>query len=220
MSSQRFIQQVNSIFYRIVQNFKELPLVTKSLIVLFALLYLLHNLANLSTLALAPLGEFFNPIQIITYSLIHFSFISTLFAIIVFWLFAAPIENYWSRSRYLIYLLLAIISVAAFNLFVAKQFLFGSSGVGFALLMAYGMMWPEQRIQLLLPPVPVKGKYLVLVIGVLMALSYVQTIQGRWTLLAYFFGLLCCFLLIQFWRQKPPFSAFNKTKKNHLKRIK
>lgn len=217
MSSNNFMQKVQWVGQRIVLSFKGLPIITKSMIVLVALFYFLNLMADLSKLALYPIGESFNPLQILTYSFLEFSFLNTLFSIIALWLFAAPIEHYWERNRFLIYLAVSVVSIAVLHLLLSEWFLSGSSGVIYSILLAYGMMWPEKRIQLLLPPIPVKGKYLVLVFGVLMALGYLQSTWGRWALLCYFGGAFCCFLLIQFWRQKPP---FNKPKKNHLKRVK
>lgn len=41
----------------------------------------------------------------------------------------------------------------------------GASGAMYGLLMAFGMMFPERQLMLLFPPIPIKAKYFVLILG-------------------------------------------------------
>ena len=41
----------------------------------------------------------------------------------------------------------------------------GASGGVFGLLLAYGMLFPNQRVMLLFPPIPMKARTLVIVYG-------------------------------------------------------
>lgn len=41
----------------------------------------------------------------------------------------------------------------------------GASGAVYGILMAFGMLFPDRQLMLLFPPIPVKAKYLVLVLG-------------------------------------------------------
>ena len=81
----------------------------------------------------------------------------------------------------------------------------GISGLVFGLLLAYGMMWPERQIMLLLPPIPIKAKYLVIGYGVLLLLNILSSRNDGIAHFAHLGGALSGFLLIQYWRNKPPF---------------
>lgn len=41
----------------------------------------------------------------------------------------------------------------------------GASGAVYGILMAFGMLFPERQLMLLIPPIPIKAKYFVLILG-------------------------------------------------------
>ena len=77
----------------------------------------------------------------------------------------------------------------------------GASGACYGVLLAYGMTFPEERIMLLIPPIPIKAKYFVAgyaVIEVLSAFSSNSNIAH----LAHLGGMLFGLLLLLYWRHQ------------------
>ena len=81
----------------------------------------------------------------------------------------------------------------------------GASGALFALLMAFGMTFPDRTILLLIPPIPIKAKYLVMIYG---AFELYQGVAGTQSGVAHFAhlgGMLGGWLMLRYWAGKPPF---------------
>lgn len=77
----------------------------------------------------------------------------------------------------------------------------GASGSVFGILLAFGMMFPEARIFLLFPPIPLKAKWLVIGYGIFELLGgIVQTGNDNVAHFAHLGGMLFGFLLIMMWR--------------------
>jgi membrane associated rhomboid family serine protease len=71
-------------------------------------------------------------------------------------------------------------------------------------LLAFGMLFPNRTVMLLIPPIPMKAKVLVAVYG---ALELLAGLSGR-TGIAHFAhlgGMLGGFLMIRYWRGQAPF---------------
>jgi membrane associated rhomboid family serine protease len=80
----------------------------------------------------------------------------------------------------------------------------GASGGVFGLLLAYGMLFPHQRVMLLIPPVPMKARTLVIVYGVVELLLGVTGTAPGVAHFAHLGGMLFGWLLIRHWRRRPP----------------
>jgi membrane associated rhomboid family serine protease len=80
----------------------------------------------------------------------------------------------------------------------------GISGLAYGLLLAFGMMFPEQRVMLLIPPVPIKAKYLVMILAGLALLMGLAS-PGGIAHFAHLGGMLGAFLVMRYWRGDPPF---------------
>jgi membrane associated rhomboid family serine protease len=80
----------------------------------------------------------------------------------------------------------------------------GASGALFALLLAFGMMFPDRIIMPLFPPIPMKAKYFVALFG---AIELVMGLIGRDGVahFAHLGGMLGGWLMIRFWRGQSPF---------------
>ena len=77
----------------------------------------------------------------------------------------------------------------------------GASGSVFGILLAFGMMFPEARIFLLFPPIPLKAKWLVIGYGLFELYGGVaQTANDNVAHFAHLGGMLFGFLLIMMWR--------------------
>lgn len=191
-----------------------LPPVTKALILIcvgvFCVQLLLPPTFEL-WFALWPLqsGRFM-PWQLASYSFLHGDFGHLFFNMLALWMFGGEIERLWGPKRYQQFLLASAASAAVVQ--VIWTYLIGSmsptvgaSGATFGLLLAFGMLFPERRIMLLIPPIPMKAKVFVAIFG---AIELVLGVTGR-TGIAHFAhlgGMLGGFLMIRYWRGQAPFT--------------
>jgi rhomboid family protein len=122
-------------------------------------------------LALWPVGSgFFTPWQLLTYAFLHGSFNHLFFNMFAVWMFGTPLERSWGSQRFLTYYGVCVVGAGIIQLLVQ---LFeggiyptiGASGGVFGLLLAYGVMWPTNRIFLIFFPVPIQAKWFVLIYG-------------------------------------------------------
>jgi membrane associated rhomboid family serine protease len=78
----------------------------------------------------------------------------------------------------------------------------GASGSLFGILLAFGMMFPNMRLMLLFPPIPIKAKYLVIGYGVMELYSAFQNNPNdNVAHFAHLGGMLFGFLIIKFWEK-------------------
>ena len=80
----------------------------------------------------------------------------------------------------------------------------GASGGLFALLLAYGMLFPNRVIMPLFPPIPMKARTFVIVFGVLELVLGLSGARGV-AHFAHLGGMVGGFLMIRYWRGQPPF---------------
>ena len=79
----------------------------------------------------------------------------------------------------------------------------GASGAVFGILLAFGMLFPNMRVMLLIPPSPLKAKYLVIGYGLLELYGGIANSSAdnvaHW---AHLGGMLFGFLLIKHWNER------------------
>lgn len=206
MNKNQILNKLKKSYNHVRYYFMRLPQITRYMVIALMGVFILGQFFNLSFFILKKFGLGFNPIQIITYAFIQYDFIQLLFNVLAIWLFGYQIEQYWGTKRFAIFIGVTLIGTAVAHMLLGSQFAFGMSGLVFALLLAFGMMWPEREVYLLLPPIPVKAKYLVMIYAGIMFLSLLSSRGNFLSHLAYLAGPLCGYLLIQFWRGKPPFN--------------
>lgn len=79
----------------------------------------------------------------------------------------------------------------------------GASGAVFALLLAFGMLFPNAELFVMFIPVPVKAKYFVIFYGVVELLGGVANFSfDNVAHFAHLGGMLFGYLLIRYWRRK------------------
>jgi membrane associated rhomboid family serine protease len=127
---------------------------------------------------LEELSYTFKPYQVITSMFTHFSPGHLFFNMLSLVIFGANLEMVWGGKRFLFYYLMAgvggvflylVMTYVAVHYFDGTPFaaMGGASGCVFGLLAAYGLVFPETQIQLLIPPVALKAKYYVLIFGLI-----------------------------------------------------
>ena len=78
----------------------------------------------------------------------------------------------------------------------------GASGSVFGLLLAYGMLFPNNLLFVMFFPVPIKAKYFVIIYGAIELFSGVAQIPGdNVAHFAHLGGLFTGLLIILFWRR-------------------
>lgn len=150
--------------------------------------------------------------QLVTYSFLHGGVIHLLFNMYALWLFGTSILQVWGRDRFLTYYFVCVVGAAMVQLVVQNQAMqqgvviptIGASGGVFGILLAFGMMFPNQTIMLLIPPMPVKAKYFVIGYGALELYLGVRGPQSGVAHFAHLGGMAFGFALIQYWRGRLP----------------
>ena len=115
-------------------------------------------------------GSPFMPWQIVTYSFLHGNMTHIFFNMFALWMFGTPLERTWGSQKFLSFYAVCVVGAAIAQLLVQ---LFeggiyptiGASGGVFGLLLAYGVMWPNNKIFLIFFPVPISAKWFVLIYG-------------------------------------------------------
>ncbi|CAN5122972.1 rhomboid family intramembrane serine protease [soil metagenome] len=204
-----------------------LPPVTKYLLWAIAIVFLLQNMQEalfIRWFALWPWGSFpdadgstygFQPWQLLTYAFLHGSLPHLFFNGIVLFQFGPRIEYALGQQRYLIFVLVCAAGAAVSHLLVTGMMIsngaapfptVGASGFIYGILMAYALMFPKDRLQLLLPPIELSARTLVLVMGgIELFLGVTGTASGI-AHFAHLGGMLFGWLMLRYWRGQPPFN--------------
>jgi len=160
----------------------------------------------------------FWPWQLITYSFLHGGFGHLFFNMFALWMFGVQIENRWGSQRFGMFYFICVLGAAASQvLFVPSAQpvgtsagllsvavpTVGASGGVYGILLAFGMMFPNQPIYIWFL-FPIKAKWLVAGFGALQLYSAVMETQAGVANFAHLGGMVVGFLLIQYWRGKLP----------------
>ncbi|HMP99780.1 MAG TPA: rhomboid family intramembrane serine protease [Cyclobacteriaceae bacterium] len=79
----------------------------------------------------------------------------------------------------------------------------GASGAIYGILMAFGLIFPNLELMLIFPPIPVKAKYLVLILGGIALYSGLQGNPGdNVAHFAHLGGMIFAYIMIRYWRSK------------------
>jgi membrane associated rhomboid family serine protease len=206
--------------------FSNIPPVTKALLIANGVVFLLQQLlgdAAFAAFMLWPLGDgadpfgpstIFLPWQLVTYAFLHGSFAHVGFNMLALLMFGAPLEYTWGQRRFLSYFCVCVVGAGLCQLAVGSWAVaqgggayptVGASGGIFGLLLAYGMLFPNQRVMLLIPPIPMRARTLVIVYGAIELLLGFTGLQPGVAHFAHLGGMLFGWLLIRYWRGQPPF---------------
>jgi membrane associated rhomboid family serine protease len=203
-----------------------IPPVTKTLLWILGIAFLLQQLnPDLATwhLALWPWGEFrtdegfvslFQPWQLITYALLHGSFVHLFFNAFALIQFGPRLEYSLGQKRYIQFLLVCTLGAAICQLAVGTAMVnagghpfptVGASGFVYGILLAWAVMYPRDRVLMILPPMEVSVRTMVLIFGGLeLLMGITGTAQGV-AHFAHLGGMLFGRQLLRYWQGKPPF---------------
>lgn len=174
------------------------------------------------------LADDFRVWQLVSYMFLHGSLTHLFFNMFSLWMFGGLIERRLGAKRFLTYWMVcgigagicqefwqtgqyfveglnnypmvntgsAIISMGDYlNLWTT----IGASGACYGVLLAFGMLFPNERIMLLLPPIPMKAKYFVAGYAAIELISAYAS-NDNVAHFAHLGGMLFGWLLLRYWR--------------------
>ncbi len=190
-----------------------IPPATQALLMINTVIFALDQLSGgLLThyFALYPLGGGFMPWQLLTYGFLHGGFEHIFFNMWGLWMFGSELERVWGRQRFLQFYLASVVAAGLMQLLVDMLLnspfpTLGASGGIYGLLMAYGMLFPNRQIMLLIPPIPMKARTFVFVFGAIELFMGVIYTHSGVAHFAHLGGMLGGWLVLRYWRGQPPF---------------
>lgn len=191
------------------------PPVVKNLIIANTLIFLATWLLPQATIiadrffALYWFGSpLFHSYQYITYMFLHGGFGHLFFNMFALWMFGRTLEYELGSRRFIIYYLVCGVGAALIQMLVAWLtgelgiVLIGASGAVMGVLLAFGVMHPNEVLIMFPIPVPVKAKWFVIGYA---ALELFYGATGRAAGIAHFAhvgGMLWGYLLLLYWKRK------------------
>jgi len=147
----------------------------------------------------------FAPWQLVTYAFLHGSFMHLAFNMFALYMFGSAIEQVFGPRRYLLYYFVSVVSAALTQLLVAgfSDVVYptiGASGGVFGLLLAYGLYFPNTRLMLLFPPIPMRARVFVTLYAVLELVLGVTGTEEGVAHFAHLGGMIGGYLLLRWWR--------------------
>lgn len=193
------------------QSFRMLPPVVKHLLIINLIVFLAtmvlerygySNITSMLALNSVATGRF-RFWQLFTYMFMHAGWSHILFNMFALWMFGYVLENFWGSRRFLVYYLVCGIGAGVCNLLVPGWGLtVGASGAVYGILLAFGMMFPNEYIYLYFL-VPIKTKWFIIGMVVLELLEGIFRSYDGIAHFAHLGGMLIGLILILYWRKHP-----------------
>lgn len=191
-----------------------MPPLIQSLLIANVLVFLLGQVLLGSSVLLAfalwPLasGQFI-PWQLLTYSFLHGGLMHLAFNMYGLWMFGSELERVWGSRRLAVFYFASVLAAAVTELFVAALLgtsapTVGASGGLFGLLMGFAILFPQRRIMLLIPPIPMSARVFVTLYGLIELFLGVTGTAAGIAHFAHLGGLLGGWLVIRYWRAQSP----------------
>ena len=206
---------------------RNLTPVVKNLLIINALVFLATELLpigdRLVHFGALSLGlPWFHTYQYVTYMFLHGNFEHLFFNMFALWMFGRQLEYELDSQRFFTYYMVCGIGAALLQLgvgyaeyihAVAANGFYGSldllriptvgaSGAVFGLLLAFGVLHPNNVIMLVFPPVAMKAKWFVVIYGLLELFFGLSGFQSGVAHFAHLGGMLWGLALLHWWRKK------------------
>ena len=190
--------------------------------------YILNDLLGLHFF----MASDFQVYQLITYMFMHGGFEHIIFNMFALWMFGCVVERVWGAKKFLFYYIACGVGAGLFqeaaqyvsylyNDFSAYQFIVdangtrlpmgdylnlwttvGASGAIYAILLAFGMIYPNERIFIFPLPIPIKAKYFVIGYAAIELFSALATRGDGVAHIAHLGGMVVGFFMIRYWRKQ------------------
>ena len=211
--------------------FTSLPPVIKNLVIINSLMLLLTFFAGNFMYEKFSLfyveSDLFSPYQFVTHMFMHGNFIHLFFNMYSLIIFGVVLEHVWGSQKFFLYYMVTGLGAAALHSLVLyidysaqvaafeagnqmaaikmQEILMtptvGASGAVYGVLLAYGMMFPNNVLQLIFPPVALKAKWFVLIFGAIELFLGISNTVGNIAHFAHLGGMLFGFILIKMWKK-------------------
>ena len=174
--------------------------------------------------------------QFVTYMFMHGGVTHLLMNMFMLWMFGMVVENVWGPKKFLFYYMVCGLgagvcqelaqygtyvveglaqyetlrianSIIPMSEYLNMMYTVGASGAIYGLLLAFGMLFPEERMFIIPIPVPIKAKWIVIGSVVVELFSAIGTSNDGVAHLAHLGGMLFGFILIRYWK-KHPYSGY------------
>ena len=176
------------------------------------------------------LASDFKIYQMLTYMFMHGGLEHLFFNMFALWMFGCVVENIWGPKKFLFYYIFCGIGaglvqelaqyvqysmegLAAYDSVMSTDGIkvpmdsylnlwttVGASGAIYAILLAFGMSFPEERIFIFPLPIPIKAKYFVTGYAVIELMSALGRANDGVAHFAHLGGMLFGLLLILYWK--------------------
>ena len=182
------------------------------------------------------LASDFHIYQFLTYMFLHGSFTHILFNMFALWMFGSVIERVWGPRKFLFYYIccgigagftqelvqyadFSIQGIAAYqyvnaggvqmttNAYINLWTTIGASGAVYGILLAFGMIFPNERLFIIPFPFPIKAKWLIVGYVAIELFSAMSGPGDGVAHMAHLGGMLFGFLLIRYWQKHPDSSG-------------
>lgn len=213
-------------YYDNGNNFiSQIPTVTKNLVAINILMFIAtlvnENFMVANFAMFYPASPFFKPWQILTHMFMHGGFWHIFFNMYSLLMFGSILERSLGTKKYLIFYFVTGLGAAALHtgvewmqarVFIAngiaqayQQLLvtptLGASGAIYGVLIGFAMLYPQARLTLIFPPIPMTAKWLVIIFAAIELFSGINGIQDGVAHFAHLGGMLFGWLLIRWWRK-------------------
>ncbi|MBO7331235.1 MAG: rhomboid family intramembrane serine protease [Alistipes sp.] len=164
----------------------------------------------------------FHSYQVFTYMFLHGGVSHLFFNMFALWMFGRQLEIELGSQRFLTYYLVCGIGAALLQLGVgyaeyahavaangirSSMYLLGiptvgASGAVYGLLLAFGVLHPNNIIMLIFPPIALKAKWFVVIYGLLELFFGISGYQAGVAHFAHLGGMLWGLALLYWWRKR------------------
>lgn len=192
--------------------FGNIPAATKNIIIINTLLFLATQFVRAFNWDILGMYYWqtndFKLFQIITYMFMHANLSHIFFNMFAVFMFGGVLERFWGAKKFLFYYFFTGIGAAIVQQLVwyytgnFNGVTIGASGAVFGLLIAYGMMFPNEKIYLYFA-IPIKAKFFIIIYGIVELSLGVANLSGdNVAHFAHLGGLIFGLILMLYWRKK------------------
>jgi membrane associated rhomboid family serine protease len=208
-----------------------MPPVVKNLVIINAIMLLITFLTGsfmYEKFALFYFGSsLFKPYQLVTHMFMHGDLFHLFFNMYALVIFGIVLEQVWGSQKFFLYYMVTGLGAAILHLLVlhleaaslanameagsmaAARNLeilkmtptVGASGAVYGVLLAYGMLFPNNRLQLLFPPIVLKAKWFVIIFGLIELWMGISNTGGNVAHFAHLGGMIFGYFLILYWKK-------------------
>ncbi len=111
------------------------------------------------------------PWTLVSYSFLHGGLMHIAFNMFAIWMFGSDLERVWGPRRLAVAYFLGVVMGALAQIVVGEAFgggglpVIGASAGVFAVLLSYAIVFPDRRVMLLFPPIPMPARVFVALYG-------------------------------------------------------